>query len=96
MTATWNVSSEIGENVLFVMFDVISISFEEGLGLDTVHDIKMEVFMIVSFEGVEEGRADAKVHSSSTAAAGACVGCADGGGEVKLPRRFAVADGGAA
>jgi hypothetical protein len=93
VTATWKVNSEMGENVLFVILDVISISESEGEGRETVQEMRIEVFVTVNFEGVEEGSAEAKVHSSS---ADACVGCAGGGGELKLSRRFVDAAGGVA
>lgn len=76
--------------MLFVMFDVISISLAD-VDLETVHEMRIEVFVTVSLAGVEEGRAEANVHSSS---AGACA--AGGGGAVKLSRRFVEAAGGGA
>jgi hypothetical protein len=82
----------MGVNVLLVIFDVISISLVEGIR-DTVQEMRIDVFVIVNFAGVEEGSAEAKVHSSS---AGACVVCAGGGGAVKLSRRFDGAAGGGA
>lgn len=71
MTATWKVSSEIGVNVLFVIFDVISISLID-VDLETVQEMRIEVFVTVSFAGVDEGRAEAKVHSSSAGGGAAC------------------------
>jgi len=66
--------------VLFEMLDVISIIFADGkeeVGRDTVQDMRMEVFVTVRVEVGFDGRADAKVHSSSVAAGtGACVGAA--------------------
>lgn len=75
--------------VLFVIFDVISISLLE-VDRETVQAMRIDVFVTVSLTGVEDGRADAKVHSSS---AGACAAGAAGGGAVKLSMRFVEAAG---
>lgn len=82
----------MGVKVLFVMFEVISISLVE-VDRETVHAMSIDVFVTVSLAGVDEGRAEAKVHSSS---AGACAAGAAGGGAVKLSRRFVEAAGGGA
>jgi hypothetical protein len=82
----------MGENVLFVILDVISISLFD-VDRETVQEISIDVFVTVNFAGVEEGRAEAKVHSSS---AGACAAGAGGGGAVKLSRRFVNPGDGAA
>jgi hypothetical protein len=71
----------MGEGVLLEMLDVISIIFADGkeeVGRETVHNIRIEVFVTIRVEVGFDGRADAKVHSSSVAAAvGACAGAAD-------------------
>lgn len=75
--------------MVFVIFEVISISLFT-LDRETVHEMSSGVVVTVNFEGVFEGRAEAKVHSSS---AGACAAGAIGGGAVKLSRRFVEAAG---
>jgi len=58
--------------VLLEIREVISIMpVGEDDGRETVQEIFMEVFVTVRFEVVLEGRAEAKVHSSSVDAAGA-------------------------
>jgi len=68
VTATWNVSSVMGEAVLLEMRDFISISFDDVGGRETVHVIFMAVFVTVRSLEVDGGSADVNVHSSSEGA----------------------------
>lgn len=65
MTATWNVSSVIGEAVLLDIRDFISISVVDADGRVTLHVTFMAVCVTVRSFDVEGGRAEANVHSSS-------------------------------
>lgn len=84
VTATWNVSSEIGDPVGFEMEECIWISVGALAGRVMVQRIfSGELVTVMVFEGAG-GSADAKVHSSSAGAACVCTG---GGGEAKPESR---------
>jgi len=88
VTATWNVSSEIGWAVLLEILDAISMRLGSWLGRDTdqviwiVESCRVRVVLV-------SGRAEVKVHSSSPAVEVLVVVVVVAGGaeeEVRLPR----------
>lgn len=75
MTATWNVRSLTGWCALFDIPERISISEGEEAERERLQVMFMDVF-VTEISWFVEGRADAKVHSSSV---GACAGAGAGG-----------------